>query len=217
MYYWSTESIAAFIMYTPQGKSSRLEDQGSGLKQELQKKSFTYTVYSGGSVHPFSPRVQASPLSSHFCSIPSLQVWCLSSLFHQTLSSCLAHHHRCLLPPPALLFLLPFPPPLCSFGFSSQTDQRQRERSPRHIRSMVMIGASKSQERKLHGCAHRQQISYFQKPLILISRALISSTEADLKGEPGWQCDGFSLILSSTLCEQYPLNKAFTAVLSLLL
>lgn len=54
------------------------------------------------------------------------------------------------------------------------------------------------------------------QPLILISGALISSTDADLKGEAGWHRDGISLslALSSALCEQYPLIKPFTLFLS---
>lgn len=110
---------------------------------------------------PFSP---LHPLSSslHFP----------TSLFHLVF-------HTSSLPPPTRLLPLP---PLSSFGFSSQTDQRQSERYPRHIRSMAVIGASESQERKLHGGAHRQHIFfsfffYFQKPLIRASHLDFGSSD----------------------------------------
>ena len=117
----------------------------------------------------------------------------------------------------------PYPPrqpPLVSLP--RQT--RDRESSPRHIRSMAMIGASESQERKLHGCAHRQQISYFQKPLIAASHLDFWSSDkfhwCRLKRR-GWLATWWHLslspVLSSALCEQYPLNKPFTPLLSWLL
>lgn len=73
-------------------------------------------------------------------------------------------HHLCFRSGVHLLHGVPFShhrflPP--SFGLSSQTDQRQRESDaplpsplplyPRHSRSMAVMRASESQERKLHG------------------------------------------------------------------
>lgn len=175
--------------------------------------------------HPPPPWVQP-PLSPP-ASVPSplfksaVYLHFSTSSFHLLIHTTTASSFLLLL---LLLFHLSLPSSPASFGFSSQTDQRQRESSPRHIRSMAMIGASESQERKLHGCAHRQQISYFQKPLIAASHLDFWSSDkfhwCRLKRR-GWLATWWHLslspVLSSALCEQYPLNKPFTPLLSWLL
>lgn len=136
----STESGVTFIMYSPQGKSSRLEDHGSGLKQELQKKSCTCTACSRGSRHPFSPCVRGSlllpfllhPLSS------SLVFIFTSPPVPFILSSTLPP------PPPALLVSLSPPTPtlLLWFLFPDRPETERDPPPPRRTRSMAVIGES---------------------------------------------------------------------------
>lgn len=136
-----------------------------------------------------------SPFSSYsYIPSPYFQGWCLSSLLHQSLSACLPSSILLHPSPDSFFFDSPLPSVLFLwFLFPDRPEtQRERERSPRHVRSMAMIAASESQKRKLHGCVQRQQISYFQEALILISPALISSTDDNVEREGGWRRDGIS-------------------------
>lgn len=75
---------------------------------------------------------------------------------------------------------------------------------------MAAIGASDSQERKLHGCDCRQHISYFQKPPGPASPpdSFDKLYWQWLKKQKPLGSIGWNLWLC--LCEEYPLKRGFT-------
>lgn len=137
----SVESNVTFIMYSPQGKSSRAEreDQGSASEQEQWKTGFTSTMeqrmHSRLFFFSFFLASRPSPASSShppflFHPLPSSLVFILTSpplpfILASTLPSSSS-------PPP--WFASPFPPPPCLllwFLFPDETESERKRKGKR--------------------------------------------------------------------------------------